>query len=493
MWLVFKKYPCYHKIVRHRTALELRIFYNKMVEFKFNFCFIWRVKMKNIAIILASGTGERTGLNIPKQFVKVAGKTIFEHTLDTFEKHPLIDEIIVVSNINYIEQAQNLVIKNNYKKIIKILAGGATRRESSYIGISSINYENAKVLIHDAVRPFMHPTIINKCIDALDEYNAVDVAIESADTLIKINKNNVIEEIPNRKYYRRGQTPQAFDLKTIKTAHELANQEENISVTDDCGLILKFKLGDIYVVEGDDFNHKITYPIDIAIADKLFQMKSIDAPKQDKTQLKNKVLVVFGASKGIGESVVHLANTYGAQIYGFSRSNGVDVCDFESVKKALDDVYQKEHRIDYIVNTAGLLRMGQLNCREIDDIKNEIQVNYMGCVNIAHLAPKYLKETKGSLIFYTSSSYTRGRALYSIYSSTKAAIVNLVQALAEEWENEKIRINVINPERTATPMRFSNFGKEPEETLLKPEKVAEATLNTLLSDYTGQVIDVRRK
>lgn len=67
--------------------------------------------MKNIAIILASGTGERTGLNIPKQFVKVAGKTIFEHTLDTFEKHPLIDEIIVVSNINYIEQAQNLVIK----------------------------------------------------------------------------------------------------------------------------------------------------------------------------------------------------------------------------------------------------------------------------------------------------------------------------------------------------------------------------------------------
>lgn len=65
------------------------------------------------------------------------------------------------------------------------MAGGATRRESSYIGISSINYENAKVLIHDAVRPFMHPTIINKCIDALDEYNAVDVAIESADTLIK--------------------------------------------------------------------------------------------------------------------------------------------------------------------------------------------------------------------------------------------------------------------------------------------------------------------
>jgi len=449
--------------------------------------------VKNIAIILASGTGERTGLDIPKQFVKIAGKTVIEHTLDTFEKHKLIDEIIVVSNINYIDWTQSLVLKNNYKKVTKILAGGATRRESSFIGISSIKEDNAKLLIHDAVRPFMHPSIIDKCIEALDNYKAVDVAIESADTLIRINKNNTIEEIPNRKFYKRGQTPQAFDLNTIRTAHELANQEENVQVTDDCGLILKFNLGEVFVIEGDDFNHKITYPIDIAIADKLFQMKSIEAPKQDKTQLKKKVVVVFGASKGIGEAVVHLATQYGAQIYGFSRSNGVDICNFEAVKNALKSVYEKEQRIDYIVNTAGILRMGQLNCREIDDIHNEIEINYIGCVNIARLAQDYLKQTKGGLIFYTSSSYTRGRALYSVYSSTKAAIVNLTQALAEEWEKDGIRINVINPERTATPMRFENFGKEPEGTLLQPEKVAEATLNTLLSDYTGQVIDVRRK
>ena len=448
--------------------------------------------MKNIAIILASGTGERTGLNIPKQFVKIAGKTVFEHTIDTFEKHPLIDEIIVVSNIHYIEQVQGLIIKNNYSKISKVLAGGKTRRESSYIGISSISYENAKVLIHDAVRPFMHSGIIDKCLNALDIYKAVDVAIKSADTLIKINDKNIIEEIPDRTLYRRGQTPQAFELKTIKSAHELANQEENISVTDDCGLIMKFKLGEVYVIEGDDFNHKITYPIDIAIADKLFQMKSIEAPKEDKTKLKNKVLVIFGASKGIGEAVVHLATGYGAKIYGFSRSNGVDVCNFESVKQAFENVYSKEGNIDYVINSAGLLRMGQLNCREIQDIQNEININYIGCVNIAQLAPKYLKETNGSLIFYTSSSYTRGRALYSIYSSTKAAIVNLTQALAEEWEKDNIRINVICPERTATPMRFENFGKEPEDSLLKPEKVAEATLNTMLSNYTGQVIDVRR-
>ena len=136
--------------------------------------------------------------------------------------------------------------------------------------------------------------------------------------------------------------------------------------------------------------------------------------------------------------------------------------------------------------------MGALNCRDIKDIIEEININYIGCVNIAQLAYKYLKETKGSLLFFTSSSYTRGRAMYSIYSSTKAAVVNLTQALAEEWDKDGIRLNVICPERTATPMRFENFGKEPEESLLKPEIVANASLNTLLSNYTGQVIDVKR-
>lgn len=449
--------------------------------------------MTNIAIILASGTGARTGLNVPKQFVKIAGKTVIEHTLDTFEKYNDINEIIIVSHSDYIERMQEIVIKNNYKKISKILAGGNTRRESSYIGISSISDENAKVLIHDAVRPFLSKEIIKECIEKLDTYKAVDVAIDSPDTLIKINNKNIIEDIPERKYYKRGQTPQAFDLKTIKEAHNLANKEENLSVTDDCGLILKFNLCDVYVVKGDDFNHKITYPIDVAIADKLFQLKSISQNNYDKNNLNNKVIVVIGASKGIGESVVNHAKNYNAKVYGFSRSNGVDVCNYKTVEKALNDVYEKEGKIDYIINTAGLLKMGLLNCREFDDIYKEINTNYIGCVNIARLSYEYLKQTEGCLIFFTSSSYTRGRALYSIYSSAKAAIVNLTQSLAEEWEKDHIRINVINPERTATPMRFENFGKEPEESLLRPEKVAEVTLNTLISDYTGQIIDVRRK
>lgn len=98
----------------------------------------------------------------------------------------------------------------------------------------------------------------------------------------------------------------------------------------------------------------------------------------------------------------------------------------------------------------------------------------------------------GGILLFTSSSYTRGRALYSTYSSTKAGIVNLTQALAEELSSDKIKINVINPERTATPMRTKAFGKEPEDSLLSVEKAGKMSLKTLLSDLTGQVIDIRR-
>ncbi len=447
--------------------------------------------MKNIAIILASGKGERTGLNKPKQFIKIAGKTVLEHTLTTFEKNDNVDEIIVVSHINYISYIQDMVIKNNYKKISKILAGGSTRQESSYIGINSITAPQAKVLIHDAVRPFVSNDIIDNCLQKLDEYKAVDVAIDSADTLITIDNNNIIKSILKRDFIKRGQTPQAFDLAVIKKAHELANKDHNVDVTDDCGLVLKYNLCDIYVIKGDDFNHKITYPIDIAIADKLFQLRNIYTISQDKKRLKNKVIVVFGASKGIGQAIVELSKRYQAKVYGFSRSSGTDVCNYKEIKSALEHVAKLEGKIDIIINTAGVLRMGQLNTRELEDIYKEININYVGCVNIAKLAYDYLQASKGSLIFFTSSSYTRGRALYSIYSSTKAALVNLSQALAEEWEKDSIRVNIINPERTATPMRLKNFGVEPKESLLSPQVVADTTLDTALSDYTGQIIDIK--
>lgn len=223
--------------------------------------------MNNYAVILASGTGERAGLNIPKQFTKINNKTILEYSIEVFENHPKIDKIILVSNPLFINETKEILKRNKYKKIVSLLPGGSTRQESSYIGISEIQDEDANVLIHDAVRPFITPEIINECIEKLKEYNAVNVAIESSDTIVEVNEKNIIKNIPKRKFLRRCQTPQCFKLSLIKRAHELAKEDKAADITDDCGLVVRYSLADIYIVNGSDKNIKITYPIDLDIAE----------------------------------------------------------------------------------------------------------------------------------------------------------------------------------------------------------------------------------
>jgi 2-C-methyl-D-erythritol 4-phosphate cytidylyltransferase len=255
----------------------------------------------------------------------------------------------------------------------------------------------------------------------------------------------------------------------------------------------------IYVVEGENFNMKLTYLEDLFLLDKLFQLKSLQG-KQDKlTEVANlsiekKIVVVFGGSYGIGGEIVNLLTSLNGRVYSFSRSeNGVDVTNKQKVQEALQSVYEKEGRIDAIVNTAGVLIKEPLCSMSDQSIQTSIDVNLLGVVNVAQSAFKYLKETRGSLLFYTSSSYTRGRMMYSLYSATKAAIVNFTQAIAEEWGDLHIRVNCINPERTKTPMRIQNFGNEPDDTLLPVKDVAIASINTIFSDATGEIIDVRRK
>lgn len=448
---------------------------------------------KVYAIILAAGKSERFKFDIPKQFVKMAGKTVLEHTIEVFERHNMVDEIYVVVHPSYRNYLEDLIIKNNYKKIKKILNGGETRSESSMIGVEAIPDSDSYVLIHDAVRPFVSNRIITEVLMNLDKYEAVDVAIPASDTIIRV-KDNLILEIPLRKELMLGQTPQGFHTSIIKKAYEIFKKSP-VEVTDDCGLIVKYNLGRVYVVQGDRFNIKITYPEDLYLAEKIFQVRSIEASKFNEvslSNLKDRSIVVFGGTSGIGKSICDLAESFGAKVYKFSRRLGCDVSNPQDVRRALDEVFKSEGRINHVVNTAGILEVCPLDSKDYDSITREIMINYFGSVVVAKESFRYLRDTRGSLLLFTSSSYTRGRALYSIYSSTKAAIVNLVQALAEEWAPFGCTINAINPERTNTPLRRKNFGFEDPKTLLDPEKVAEVSLKVLISNITGQVVDVRR-
>ena len=452
--------------------------------------------IRNIAIVLAGGVGSRLGLSTPKQFFKVAGKMVIEHTIDTFERNPHIDEIAIVSNPVYVPDVENIVLRNGWKKVKKILKGGKERYDSSLSAIHAYEGgEEVNLVFHDAVRPLVSRRIIDTVCEALNTYQAIDVTVPAVDTIIEADGDH-IAAIPDRSRLQRGQTPQAFRLSVISEAYKRAFNDPDFKVTDDCGVVVKYMPEvPVHLVAGEESNMKLTYKEDTFLLDKLFQLRGSQAPDvPGKEHFGGRVAVVFGGSYGIGKDIATELRNAGAKVYSFSRSlTGTDVGNRRDVARALKEVADKEGKIDYVINTAGVLNKEPLCSMDYSIIQAAVQTNYMGTVNVALEAYSYLKQTQGQLIFFTSSSYTRGRAFYSIYSSTKAAIVNFVQAIAQEWESVGIRVNCINPERTKTPMRVKNFGVEPDDTLLKSEVVADATVRCLMADYTGQVIDVKRQ
>lgn len=311
---------------------------------------------RNIAIILAGGVGSRLGMSTPKQFFKVAGKMVVEHTIDVFERNQHIDEIAIVSNPALVADFENIVLRNKWRKVKKILKGGAERYYSSLSAITAYQNEDANLIFHDAVRPLVSQRIIDDVVKALDTHRAVNVAVPSADTIIEVD-GDFITNIPDRSRLRRGQTPQAFDRQLISDAYDKALKDPNFRTTDDCGVVRTYLPEEpIFVVRGEESNMKLTYREDTYMMDKLFQLKSTE-PNDVQIGAESfcgKVAVVFGGSYGIGKNIVEMLEQSGAHVHSFSRSaTHTDVGDDNQVALALSAVEQKEGHIDYVINTAG--------------------------------------------------------------------------------------------------------------------------------------------
>ena len=453
----------------------------------------------NVAVILAGGIGARVGLQIPKQLLKIAGRSILEHTLAVFDAHPDVDEIVVMMATGHLDDVRAIVRSGGYDKVVRILEGADTRNATTLRALESLGDRDCKVLLHDAVRPLVSARIIADCYAALDRYDAVDVAIPSADTIIEVTPENTIASIPPRANLRRGQTPQAFRASVIREAYARAADDEDFVATDDCTVVLKYSPEvPIGVVTGHERNMKITEPIDIYLADKLFQLTGSELPearrdKEYREALDGKTMVVFGGSYGIGGDIATLAAEYGATVAVFSRSaTNTHVQHRSDVRAAATQVLAEHGRVDFVVNAAGVLPRGSLVDASEEDVYSATEINYVAPIFIAQEFHAALRRSKGSLLLFTSSSYTRGRASYSLYSSAKAAVVNLTQALADEWAADGVRVNCINPERTATPMRTKAFGTEPPESLLESMSVARASLDVLLDSGTGHILDLRK-
>lgn len=447
------------------------------------------------AVILASGSGLRFQDRQPKQFMKLAGLPVLVHTLKTFQNSDCIDGVVVVSHEDYVDHVWNLVTRYDLGKVEKVVAGGRTRQESSRIGISCCSEKTDYILIHDGVRPFLTHKIIKDLVAAVKVYQAVDTVIPSADTLVEVDTEGFIRNIPDRSKFRRGQTPQAFDYDLICHAHERAVAEGIDNATDDCALVLR--LGrKVFTVEGHDQNIKITYPLDLHLADKLFQLKAQTLPLDccDLPELKDKVFIVFGGSSGIGKVLCEKLSIMSHKVYPFSRSSEVmvDIRRPDTIENAIGHVLTAEGRIDFVVNCSGDLIRKNVEFTSLEEWQYIYDTNINGNFYLAKaLIPVFKRQNHGSLMFIGSSSYTRGREGYAAYSSSKAALVNFCQALSEELADYSVRVNLVSPGRVQTPLRLRNFGNEEPGTLLAASQVADVILKALSTETTGSIFEVR--
>ena len=261
---------------------------------------------------------------------------------------------------------------------------------------------DCKLLFHDAVRPLVDRRIIGECVDALDTYRAVDVAIPSADTIVEV-ADGVITSIPPRDGLRRGQTPQAFRAATIRKAYALARQDPGFTATDDCSVVLRYLPEEpIYVVEGSERNIKVTHPIDVFLVDQLFRLGSHTTPRASDPavtagQMKGHTLVVFGGSYGIGSEIAELARELGADVFSYSRSQtGTAVQDPRAVEAALAEAYEQSGRIDYIVVTAGVLHSSALTESSEEVIRESIDINLTGPLLIARAGAQLPRAEQGA-------------------------------------------------------------------------------------------------
>ena len=231
--------------------------------------------MRNIAIILAGGVGNRVGGDKPKQLLPLAdGRTILEHSVDAVEQAPSIDEIAIVMHPDYSDEVQGLCEQNDWQKVTKIIPGGSERWESSWHAIVAYmdEDEESALWFHDAARPFVSQRILADVALALETHSAVTVAVPVTETLYRVERRRAsagenewkVESVPARSEYMRAQTPQAFRMDVVANAYMKAIADEAVIATDDVGIVRKYApKQSVYIVMGDEDNRKITFAQDL--------------------------------------------------------------------------------------------------------------------------------------------------------------------------------------------------------------------------------------
>ncbi len=229
----------------------------------------------NFGVILAGGVGHRMGADKPKQFLHIGEKPIIVHTVEKFALYRGFEKVIVLTPEEWIEYTKDVFEKylGNMDNIV-VIQGGAVRNETIMNAVRYIeeNYglDDAVIVTHDAVRPFVTYRIIEENIAAATEFGACDTVIPATDTIVESDDGQALSCIPDRSKLYQGQTPQSFKAAELKATYEALTEEEKEILTDACKIyVIKGK--PVHIVKGEPFNIKVTYPYDLTVAETLMK------------------------------------------------------------------------------------------------------------------------------------------------------------------------------------------------------------------------------
>jgi 2-C-methyl-D-erythritol 4-phosphate cytidylyltransferase len=216
--------------------------------------------MKKTAIIVAGGTGQRMGTTLPKQFLEIEGKSILLHTVNQFVAAFADIDFVIVLPADYIQEGKDLIASSGLIQHVQFTAGGETRFQSVKNGLAHVS-PDAIVFVHDAVRCLLTPALIQSCYHQALEKGSAIPAVSSTDT-IRITEGTK-HHVVDRANVMMIQTPQTFNAALLIKAFEQAYQP---AFTDEAN-VLEASGTEVYLIDGEYENIKITRPLDLAIAE----------------------------------------------------------------------------------------------------------------------------------------------------------------------------------------------------------------------------------
>jgi 2-C-methyl-D-erythritol 4-phosphate cytidylyltransferase len=224
----------------------------------------------NVSVIIpAAGLGTRMGREKSgvsrKQFMLLDGAPILIHTIRKFLRCPSVKEIVIALRAEDMDWARELVATEKPAKPVRVVEGGDSRQESVEHALATLAPGTELVAVHDAVRPFIDPEIIEKVIAEAAHSGAAIVGIVPVDTVKQMHKKDKIKSTLPREHLVMAQTPQVFRFDLLKEAFASARADQ-FTGTDEASLVERLERVDVSVVQGSDRNIKITKPTDMELA-----------------------------------------------------------------------------------------------------------------------------------------------------------------------------------------------------------------------------------